>query len=501
MVNNALEMKEILNDQHRNITKQDLAIAVALVVLGFFSIFSYSTFYSKWGAIHFLNATYLMFILGFIVGLGVGNYIKSDEVRLRVFGVFIVVTSIFVFIRWRVHFYAHLPELGIGLILGVISFYAIYALRKDLWKKIGDGLIISIIAVLYLSYLIFFRSNAALDVKGFVVGLVPLFVSIIGYAVLMGVVQKVTTVALLGMASAGKTTFTCMCNSEKLDFFLDSMDFVDRQSGGKNKMIEARKEFEEDKLFPVSTPEVEWSLVIMERETRLTKDRVLYVDCSGAQQKKIFEDLQKKHFESDALKKVLGEYISDLGVEEQSMLMSKPISTDLCSILEKKGGMDLKIAFIKCIMDSDRLIILVDGGELREHHEDKKIQYLFDSMTYYASIIRSLKPRKVAIVVSKGDKFGVNDKNYNERIKTVRDYFNNSPGANQLIKAIKSVYNSDYEFFSVGVPSDGFICKKCNEDCDEGEKCPSCGEKPREKHASKIFGVKEVINWILGRWL
>ena len=483
--------------------KRELAIAAVLVVLGFFSIFSYSTFYSKYGAIPFLNATCLMFILGFIVGLGVGN-IKSDEVRLRVFGWFILVTSIFVFIHWRALFYTHLPELGIGLIVGVISFYAIYALGKDLWNKIGDGLVIGIIAIIYLSYLMLFRSNAALEVGGFIEGLVPLFVSIIGYAVLRVVVQKVTTVALLGMASAGKTTFACICDSEKLGFNLDSMDFVGRAFVVKNKIGEARKEFEEDKLFPVSTPENEWSLVIMERETRLTKDRVLYVDCSGAQQKKIFEDLQKKRFEKDPLKEVLREYISDLGEDEQSHLeplLSKPISTDLYSGLAKEGGMDLKILFIKCIMDSDRLIILVDGGELREHYEAKKIQYLSDSMTYYASIIKLLRPRKVAIVVSKGDKFGVNDKNYNERIKIVRDYFDNSPGANRLIDTIKSVYNSNYEFFSVGVPSDGFICKKCNKDCDDGEKCSSCGEKPREKHASKIFGVKEVINWILGRWL
>lgn len=175
-------------------TKQDLAIAVVLVALGFFSIFSHSMFYSKYGHVPFLNAdklTYLALILGFATGLGVGN-MKSDEVGLRIFGVFIAATSIFAFIRWIHLFDAYLPELGIGLILGIIlSFYAIYV-RKYLWVKIADGFVISIIAIEYLLYLVFLSSNAALDVIGFIAGLVSFFIfPVIGYIVLKGEKEEV----------------------------------------------------------------------------------------------------------------------------------------------------------------------------------------------------------------------------------------------------------------------------------------------------------------------
>lgn len=169
-------------------TKQDLAIALVLVVLGFFSIFSYSTFHSKYGHIPFLNADKLMYltlILGFAIGLGAGN--MKSEVRLRIFGVFILATSLFAFIRWTPLFDAYLLELGIGLILGLIlSLYAIYE-RKYLLVKIADGFVIGIIAFEYLLYLLLLISNAVLDVIGLIAGSVSFFIfPIIGYVVLKG---------------------------------------------------------------------------------------------------------------------------------------------------------------------------------------------------------------------------------------------------------------------------------------------------------------------------
>lgn len=187
--------KREMNIMGFRFTKQDLAKAVVLVALGFFSIFSYSIFHSNYGHIPFLNVDnkliYLTLILGFAIGLGFGN-MMSGEVRLRIFGVFLLATSIFAFIRWTALFDAYLLELGVGLILSILlSLYTSYV-RRYLWVKIADGFVIGIIAIEYLLYLVLLSNNAALDFIGFIAGFVSFFIfPIIGYAVLKGEKEEV----------------------------------------------------------------------------------------------------------------------------------------------------------------------------------------------------------------------------------------------------------------------------------------------------------------------
>ncbi|MBN1762938.1 MAG: hypothetical protein JW878_07695 [Methanomicrobia archaeon] len=170
-------------------TKRDLVRAIVLGLLGGLSILFFSIFHSKYGYIPYLNVdklNYLTPILGFIIGLSVGNY-ESDEIRLRMFGVFILAISVFALVKWYPFFSGYLLELGLGLFLGLVtSFYAIYV-HNYILVKISNGLVMCVISVEYILYLLVLIDGRVLDIEGIICGFSSLLIfPIVGYLVLKG---------------------------------------------------------------------------------------------------------------------------------------------------------------------------------------------------------------------------------------------------------------------------------------------------------------------------
>lgn len=323
------------------------------------------------------------------------------------------------------------------------------------------------------------------------------------------------TIALLGRKSAGKTTFTCM-SAVVADARLRS---ITMKSEGKEEddIINIKEEFVEEKLFPPGTPQGIWNLTTMKKETFLTKKRIFYVDCAGGVQIDALEKIHNSREErrEEALKEVLIKIGEEEGGKLEQYVKGNMLETSI-SIkqafelmeIEKdekaKAGVKAKIAFIKSIMDSNGLIVLVDGERLRGlNKEIRTSNGGYTSLEYYSSVIDVKRFSKVAIVISKGHLFGVNKENYRDKLEKIRkDYIEKYPGTTQLLKAIRDA-NSRYKLFCIGVPSGGYKCEKCEENY-EGEdykknpKCPECKIPLREKYTdiSEIFGVKEVINWI-----
>lgn len=328
------------------------------------------------------------------------------------------------------------------------------------------------------------------------------------------------TTALLGRRSAGKTTFTCMS-----DVVADArVRSVTMKSEGtkEDDIIKIKEDFVGEKLLPPGTPMGIWNLTMIKKETFLTKKKIFYVDCAGGVQmdalEKIYNGISEKRGR-ESLKEVLIKFAEkeagELEEYVKGTILRKPISIrqafelmeiekDKVRVAKEKSEAKAKIAFIKSIIDSDSLIVLMDGEGLRGfYEEDRTSKGMFSSLTYYSFIIDIKRFSKVALVISKGHLFGVNKENYKDRLEEIRrNYIEKYPGTKQLLNAIRGA-NSKYRLFCIGVPSSGYTCEKCEkiyerEPYRKNPKCPECGFPLREKYTdtSEIFGVKEVINWI-----
>lgn len=323
------------------------------------------------------------------------------------------------------------------------------------------------------------------------------------------------TTALLGRRGAGKTTFTCMYSAVANIFpWPITMPLEGAEEDEKNEIIRIVRDFVEEKLLPPETPSRIWNLTWIKKESFLTKKKIFYVDCAGDVQIEALKEIHDKIREGsgkDSLGEVLTEIFKKEGNDEfkkfvKNDILKKPFSISQSHALaEIKADIKakVKIAFVKSILDSDRLIVLVDGAELRSHFEpDRTPEDLYDTLIYYSFIINAMRPFKVALVISKGHLFGVNKENYRDRLEEIRrDYIEKYPGTKQLLNAIRGA-NSHLKIFCVGVPSAGYKCKICGrsyERVTHAGKRPSCCDTPtREIYTdrSEIFGVEKVINWI-----
>lgn len=323
------------------------------------------------------------------------------------------------------------------------------------------------------------------------------------------------TIALLGRKSAGKTTFTCM-SAVVVDARLRSVT-MKSEGQGEDDIINIKEEFVEEKLLPPGTPQGIWNLTTMKKETFLTKKRIFYVDCAGGVQIDALEKIHNSREErgEEALKEVLIKIGEEEGGELEEYvkgnMLERAISIKQAFELmeiekdeKAKAGVKAMIAFIKSIMDSNGLIVLVDGERLRGFNEEIRTSNGgYGSLEYYSSVIDVKRFSKVAIVISKGHLFGVNKENYRDKLEEIRrDYIEKYPGTTQLLKAIRDA-NSRHKLFCIGVPSAGYKCEKCKKSYEseryrKNSMCPKCKIPLREKYTdtSEIFGVKEVINWI-----
>lgn len=503
-----------VNIMGHKFTKWDMIRMVVLASLAIVSIVSFSIFHSKYGDIPFLNIYKLMFltfVLGFTIGLGIGNII-SDETTLRIFGVFLLPALMYTLMHWWTFFDGHLFILGFGLILSIALVSYIYHTRKYLWIKVANGFIISIIAVGYISYIVHLSSNAILDIEGYILGISSFFIfPIIGYMVV--IIKKregKNTIILLGQKGAGKTIFTYMLYAVSKDISIETI-------ANKSNYYDELGKFVDDKSFPSGTSMGTWNFIMMCKKTFLTEKNIFYVDCAGGIQEDILEkiynngDYRKfKHLEN-ILKKTCKNVGGELEEYVNNKMLKKPISIEQITHLRDcdKGnshndGDKATIAFIKLIINSNKLIILVDGYELLVYFnkEHEKLNNMYTRFLRYGSVINLKKFSKVAIVITKGHLFGANKENYLDKIEVIREkYIEKCGGTIKLLEDIKQV-RSKYKLFCIGVPSAECVCENCDCEIKHSEnhsKCPNCNTYlPCEKytHENEIFGVNDVINWI-----
>ncbi|MBN1762939.1 MAG: hypothetical protein JW878_07700 [Methanomicrobia archaeon] len=315
------------------------------------------------------------------------------------------------------------------------------------------------------------------------------------------------TTALLGRRSAGKTTFTCMCYSVA-DTLPWSTTFQPEITD-ETDILKILDDFISEKLLPPETPRRIWNLTSIPVVSRLYDEEILYVDCAGDIQmealKEIYDNIEKKG-RKGSLKLILSNISAREKNEElndfvDSFILKKSFSRSQAKELGKIKAdikVKVKIAFVKSIFDANRLIVLVDGSELRNWQEGGT-EGLYESLNIFTKIIEEIKFSKVAVVISKGHLFGVNKDNYKSRLEFIeREYLKKYPGTKSLINAR---FNR-IKVFCVGVPSAGYKCEICKRFYPRESyyiERPWCCDIPtRETYTdiNEIFGVEQIMNWL-----
>lgn len=324
--------------------------------------------------------------------------------------------------------------------------------------------------------------------------------------------------AIIGGSGAGKTTFACMCDSLSDGIMANGLTkyFEERKEGFKlrNELpgaVEAKNSVKKAGY----TPRPEWDFVKVEQETLFRGWNISYVDCAGELQTEILEKLldlaepkmMGSRSKEDPFSKILGEILSNENRKLREYVkanINRPIFEwgKRLKIEDEKSKEYIerdrddsipKILFLKALKDADRLIFTINGEHLKDYwiwtrgHEglsDKErkekedsISALYNQLKAYSAILNFKRNavNKVAIMITKSYKFGVTktQKQYEkELLEKFEEFLEN---VSRLKEELRWTHRG---IFCVGVPGV------------QGK------EEIEHEGVDKIFGVKELINWL-----